>query len=198
MIKENKMILIGSTGRNSGKTTLACSLIEKYKMKYNIIGLKVTTISSRSAKCPRGGEGCGVCTSITGDYDIKFEKKRNSDKDTVRLLNSGCEEVYWIRAHRDSLSKAYEEFMEISKGYDIIICESNSLRHIVEPAVFIMIKNTDDELMKPTSREVIGYADIIIGSCDEDEAERISDLINIDKTGVYYERENEDPRKGYN
>ncbi|WP_406542459.1 hypothetical protein [Clostridium ljungdahlii] len=53
------MILIGSTARNSGKTTLAVSIINKYKLSRPVVALKVTTIQDKNGKCIRGGEGCG-------------------------------------------------------------------------------------------------------------------------------------------
>ena len=48
------MIQIGSTGRNSGKTTLAEALIKQYQEVYPIYGLKIITISGQRGVCQRG------------------------------------------------------------------------------------------------------------------------------------------------
>ena len=37
-----QMILIGSSGRNSGKTTLAVEMINRWKSRSSIIALKIT------------------------------------------------------------------------------------------------------------------------------------------------------------
>ena len=46
-IEVPNMIQIGSTGRNSGKTTLAEALIKQYQEVYPIYGLKIITISGQ-------------------------------------------------------------------------------------------------------------------------------------------------------
>lgn len=186
MIIENRMIMIGATGRNSGKTSLACEIIKNYKDSLNVVGLKITTIESRDMLCPRGGEGCGVCTSVTGNYDIIQEMGSGTDKDTVRLLDAGCSSVYWIRTHKEYILNAYEEFLEIAKDADLIICESNSLRHYVKPHLFIMIKNTSDAFIKPTAASVIEYADYIISKYDVLESKSFTNelLVNLDRRNI--------------
>jgi hypothetical protein len=69
------MILIGSTARNSGKTTLASLIINRYKLNRPVIGLKVTTIHDKNKRCIHGGEGCGVCSSLKGNFQITEDLK---------------------------------------------------------------------------------------------------------------------------
>ena len=61
------MILVGSTARNLGKTALATRPIEALRPREKVVGVKVTTIRDRGAKCPRGGDGCGACSSLNGN-----------------------------------------------------------------------------------------------------------------------------------
>lgn len=169
LIIDKRVIQIGSSGRNSGKTTLAEKIIYKYKDSLDIYGLKITTISQRNMKCPRGGDGCGVCTSLTKDFDIKEIKKEafNLNKDTTRILLAGCKKVFWMRAYKDRIKEAYQNFLKLIPKECIIIVESNSLRKIVEPRVFIVIKNTDDENMKESCRSVIEKADYILDDIED-------------------------------
>ena len=67
------MALIGSAGRNSGKTVLACQLIQHLKRSGPVVGLKVSTIYGDGRTCLRGVEGCGVCTSLDGAYCLVQE-----------------------------------------------------------------------------------------------------------------------------
>ena len=62
MIKLDGMLMIGSAGANVGKTELACALIKKISKSTDVIGIKVTTIRVKDGQCPRGGNGCGVCS----------------------------------------------------------------------------------------------------------------------------------------
>lgn len=171
--------MIGSTGRNSGKTTLSTNFIKINKNKLNIIGLKVTTIAERDGSCPRGGEGCGICSSLVGNYDIKIEEGHDNSKDTVRLVQAGAKKVYWIRAHKDYLKDAYKEFRDLINPNEFIVCESNSLRNYVKPRVFAMIKNTSDEHIKPTAAQVIDQADIVLGKFrgEKEALEYVEDLV---------------------
>ena len=86
MIKLDTMLTIGSAGSNVGKTELVCALLRKFSKKVDIIGIKVTTIKDKDGQCPRGGKGCGVCSSLDGDFHITEETNSESGKDTARIL----------------------------------------------------------------------------------------------------------------
>ena len=80
------MILVGSTARNLGKTALASRVIEALRPREKVIGVKVTTIRDKGEICPRGLDGCGTCSSLTGNYEILEERDPYGDKDTSQLL----------------------------------------------------------------------------------------------------------------
>lgn len=174
------MILIGSTARNSGKTTLAISIINKYKLNRPVIGLKVTTIHEKSGKCIRGGEGCGVCTSLKGNFEITEELNADNNKDTSLLLAAGAENVYWLKTLKNNIYEGFEAFINQIPENTLIVCESNSLRKVVNPGVFIMVKNTQDSQIKKSASDVIDQADIIIeNNFNNDFQEIIKEIGNI-------------------
>ena len=72
-IRVPRMLLIGSMGRDSGKTLVACSVIIRLKGEHKVVGLKVSTIHTNERRCLRGGEGCGVCTSLEEDYCLTID-----------------------------------------------------------------------------------------------------------------------------
>ena len=82
MLKLDGMLMIGSTGANVGKTELACQILKRFADKHKIVGIKVTAISQDSSQCPRGGDGCGACSSIEGTFCITEEKCSGTGKDT--------------------------------------------------------------------------------------------------------------------
>lgn len=166
MIKLDNMLMIGSAGSNVGKTELACTLIRKFSKKADIIGIKVTAIKDKDGQCPRGGEGCGVCSSLDGDFHITEETNSNSDKDTARLLAAGASRVFWLRTMQTHLKETIEALLEIIGHSQILICESNSLRQVVEPGLFLMVGDPALNVWKNSAQKVKKYADRIVVSND--------------------------------
>lgn len=162
MIEVPSMVMIGAAGRNVGKTEFACSVIRKFADRYDVIAAKVTTINQRDGKCPRGGEGCGTCSSIDEDFVITTETCADSPKDTSRLLAAGAQKVYWLRAMKDSLEEACRALLEAIGPGRLIVCESNSLRHVVKPGLFLMVKDSNNGSLKPSAQAVVDHADMVV------------------------------------
>lgn len=156
------MILIGSTSRNSGKTTLASLIINKCNLNRPVVGLKVTTIHDKNKKCIHGGEGCGVCSSLKGNFQITEELDASNNKDTSLLLAAGAKQVYWLKTLENNIYEGFEAFIAQIPRNILIVCESNSLRTVVNPGAFIMVKNTRDDQIKKSASDVIDHADLII------------------------------------
>jgi molybdopterin-guanine dinucleotide biosynthesis protein A len=159
MIKLDGMLMIGSARTNVGKTELACALIRKFSKSGNITGIKVTTIKEKNGQCPRGGEGCGVCSSLDGVYCITEETDNNSDKDTARLLAAGASRVFWLRVLKEHLPAGTTALLDVIGPDAVSICESNSLRQVVEPGLFLMARSNDSKVWKSSAEEVRKYAD---------------------------------------
>ena len=180
-----QMLLIGSTGRNGGKTTLAAEVVRQWKNKFSIIGLKVTTIQKKDGECPRGGEGCGVCSSLKGNFEVLEEIDQNANKDTSILLAAGAVKVYWLKALRTHIYEGIKDFMANVPENTLIICESNSLRNAVTPGGFIMLNNTGNAQVKISAGEVMNKADIIIDYDVKNNINTIIERIEVDKIQSY-------------
>ena len=180
MLKLSGMLMIGSANRNVGKTEFACSLIKKFCSQRNIIGIKVTAIDHTNSSCPRGGEGCGACSLDDDNYVITEETDSRLDKDTCRMLAAGAKKVFWIRALKTHLNEAITELMNTIGNDAVSICESNSLRQVVEPGLFFMLKRPG-QIEKASAEAAVYYADRIVvfdGSkldIDADEIELVDD-----------------------
>jgi len=164
MFKLDGMLMIGSAGRKTGKTELACALIRKFSKDRDIIGIKVTTIEERDGQCPRGGQGCGVCSSLDGDFYITEETDSNSEKDTARLLAAGAKRVFWVRVMKTHLEESLTALLDVIGADAVSICESNSLRQVVEPGLFLIVKGRDVKVWKSSARQAKRYADRIVVS----------------------------------
>ncbi|MBA7608813.1 Molybdenum cofactor guanylyltransferase [subsurface metagenome] len=164
MLKLDGMLMIGSAGINAGKTVLACAVIKKFCKSTNITGIKVTTIKAKDGTCPRGGRGCGVCSSLDGNFCITEELKRNSSKDTSRLLAAGASRVFWLRVMRSHLKQGLNALLSIMGPDAVSICESNSLRHVLEPGLFLMVTAPNLKKWKASAQDVRRYVDKVVVS----------------------------------
>jgi molybdopterin-guanine dinucleotide biosynthesis protein A len=164
MMRLDGMLMIGSAGANVGKTELACSLIKKFVKIRPIIGIKVTTIEAKDGQCPRGGEGCGVCSLLEGDFAITEEADSDSEKDTARLMASGAGQVFWLRVMKEHLEQGINDLLSVVGSDAVLVCESNSLRQVVEPGLFLMVESRSVKKWKASAREVKEYADRIVVS----------------------------------
>jgi shikimate kinase len=161
VIEVANLLLIGSTARNSGKTTLAVELAKRLAGDVSLVALKVTRISDEGGGCPHGEQGCGLCEHFKGNFCLERETDSSSGKDTSLLLESGLRQVYWLRAREEALADGYNAFVSKVGSDCLIIAESNSLRKYVQPLVFIMIVGGSSRI-KTSARAVLEQADLVI------------------------------------
>jgi molybdopterin-guanine dinucleotide biosynthesis protein A len=171
------MILIGSTARNLGKTELAARLIEALRPGGKVVGVKVTTIRDRGGRCPRGGEGCGTCSSLTGNYEIREETDPDGAKDTSQLLRAGAARVLWLKVRKDALAEGLEALMARIDRDAVIVAESNSLRKVVTPNLFLMLKGPEGDPVKPSAREVMPFVDLVVPSAGGSGSYPVADIL---------------------
>ncbi|MFC6171813.1 hypothetical protein [Loigolactobacillus jiayinensis] len=168
-----QMIQIGSTGRNSGKTVVAKKLIQRFKQQHTLVALKIITITGARGKCQRGGVGCGICTSIDAGFELIEETNHLGKKDTMELLKAGCQQVFLLKAFKDSLLDGFKSFLAAIPDSACIICESNSIRDCVRPGIFLMLNNQKKQI-KPTAASVYDLADLVLTAPTDQELMQIN------------------------
>lgn len=161
MIKLGSMLMIGSTGRNIGKTRLACKLLRKFSQTHSIVGIKVTPITAGDEQL-FPNDNYKAHFSLDGAYNIIEETNTHSNKDTARLLRAGASRVFWLRVVKERLLEGLTALMNIV-GSDIIsICESNLLRDVVEPGLFLLVTSPDPNSWKSSALKVQEHADRMV------------------------------------
>ena len=156
------MLLLGAEGRNAGKTTFACAVIARFSKDFPVVGVKFTTVESRSTPCPRGGDGCGACDSFEGPFCIAQETDSASRKDTSRMLQGGARKVFWARSRSDSLRQCLADLRTRIGPQALVVAESNSLAGVCDPGLFLMIREQGASTAKPTARMVLEHADRVV------------------------------------
>lgn len=162
MSVQPNLLIVGSTGRNIGKTEFACGIIEAHAGNRDIYGVKVIPVDRGREKCHRGPEGCGLCDSLTGDFEIIEEKDKQSAKDTARMLKSGARKAYLLIVERRCLERGIRALLKMMPEKVLVVIESNTIRKVIEPGLFIVIKKKSETKIKPSCAEVIGFADKIV------------------------------------
>ena len=172
MLTLPNMLLIGAADRNVGKTNFACSLIRKYSnsrppaARTPVVAAKITVIKEKGDKCPRGGQGCGVCTSLSSDFLITEELNSTASKDTSKMLAAGATKTFWLRVLASDMEEGVKALLRVIRDAveceSMIICESNSIRNVIEPGLFVVLKKVGKSYIKPSCSDVIGFADKIV------------------------------------
>lgn len=134
MLTIPEMVMIGGNSRNSGKTTIACSIIRKLATNHEVIGLKVTSVRPGEENL-HGSHDEG----IPANFSIFEEKITESHKDTSKMLKAGATHVYYIQVADTNIEEAISYFLTRHIKKQLIVCESRSLREIVTPGLFLMM-----------------------------------------------------------
>ncbi len=180
MIEAPRMLIVGSTGKNSGKTDFVCSLIDRFHSNHEIIAVKVTTVKEIDDKCTRSCLDCGVCTDLSSNYLITREIDEGRDKDTKRMVAAGASKVFWLRVLREHLHEGAAALLDGISKDALIICESNSLRSLFDPGAFVMCNRRGESRFKESAEAVRAHVDRLVTFTDNVDRRFDLDLDDIE------------------
>lgn len=167
--KLNNIILISGSGRNVGKTTLACNIIKKLSLEKDVVGLKISPHfhkTSQLQKLISEGEG----------FKVYQELDINSAKDSSRMLESGAVKVYFIQCSDDKIKIALESISNLLPTNSPIVCESGSFANTYEPGLHLLVVDANPDENKISYQNNLKNADQIIAKNDFNTEENFFDL----------------------
>jgi hypothetical protein len=132
-MKVPNLLLIAGTGNKSGKTTLACMVIEQFK-GYGITGIKITPHFHETTP------GLILLNEKPG-YSVYEETNPDSAKDTSRMLKAGAAKVFFAKVTDADLLTAFKEILNHIPPGIPIVCESPALRFFIDPGLFIIMRS---------------------------------------------------------
>jgi len=156
------MVMIGGNSRNAGKTTLACNIIRKLSTQHSVFALKVTSIRPGDA----GLHGSHDEASFIG-YSILEETNSVSVKDTSLMLQADAKHVFYVRASEGYVEEAIVDFLSKYNHNQPIVCESRSLREIVNPGLFLMMMRIPPQGVGKDVTNYISLADKVLTFSDD-------------------------------
>lgn len=168
------LLLIAGTGRNSGKTTLACNIIHNFTF-HKPVAIKI------SPHFHMGASGLDIITQNKG-YNIYRENSSTSGKDSARMLKAGAEAVYYMEVLDNNLLEAFQYLMKKIPNNVPVVCESPALRKFINPGIFLI---ADSPYTLNKKKDVLGWkdrADYFLNS-DIDDPEKLSELLHFNSLG---------------
>jgi len=137
----NNFLLISGSGRNIGKTTLACKIISELSCKHNVVGLKIS---------PHFHYDTNKQDIVIQEknYSIYKEKSFNSGKDSSRMLDAGASKVYFIESDDIGVGEAIKKVLGLLENEIPVVCESGSFLNIYKPGMHIFVDNGTGEKVK--------------------------------------------------
>ena len=139
----NSLMLIAGSGRNVGKTSIVCKLIDRKKSQTDLVAIKVSPhLHEEQDENSKLFSGHG--------YAVYEEFDPNGSKDSSKMLKAGAKRVFYIQANDRRVGEAFAKLMEVLPKLPII-AESGGLRHYYRPGLFFMCHKKDTEITKEKS-----------------------------------------------
>jgi len=162
-------VLVGGTGRNIGKTTLSELLINHLSNFGPVVGIKISNIK------PEGLKFHGTHKAKSdANFFIWEETSTSGNKDSMRFLKAGAKKAFFIQTGDEFIQEAFQRMIQQLEGSEIVVCESNSLRNVMIPAMFFMIKGKRNHSSKGYVEKFFEMADYVVKSMDLEQFEKLS------------------------
>lgn len=136
----NRLVIVGGTGRNVGKTEFICRLITNISTEHPVYAIKVSAIFP-GEELFHGNHSVNKTTS-----HLIEEKNKFTDKDTSRMLRAGAIQVFYLRTCDSRIKAGFDAFLKRIPEKAALVCESNSLGLFVEPALSLMVKPVSGQI----------------------------------------------------
>ncbi len=149
------LLLIAGTGRNTGKTTLAGKIIQKFSPGKTIIALKITPHFHKNIQS-------GKILINEKNLYIAEETDPTTGKDSSLMLKAGAQQSYFVMANDEHLSEVIQNIFRLIPSDALLVCESGGLRDWVVPGVFLLMNRKDIEILKPNEEKLKMLADRLI------------------------------------
>ena len=135
------LLLISGSGRNCGKTTLACEIIKNISANAQVIALKISPhfhlLSDKQAL-------------LFEDPNLKIyrELDETTEKDSARMLKSGATHVYYVQCEDNYLPSAWHQVSKILPINSPVVCESGSLGLVYKAGLHLLVEGRNTDKMK--------------------------------------------------
>ena len=150
-----QLLIIAGTGRNTGKTTLACQIIRKFRAYRSIYAIKITPHFYKNLQT-------GIVLTDNPNLYIAEETDTSTGKDSSLMLEAGAQKSYFVMATNEYLCTAITNIIKLIPSDSLIVCESGGLRNWVVPGLFFMMDKINEGCLKSDIEKLKILADRVI------------------------------------
>jgi len=126
------ILTISGTGRNVGKTTLACSIIKKIAQNARVTAIKITphfhAVDYQSSLLEK-----------PGIYKVYQEDSKDGDKDSSRMLAAGADRVLYVQTIEEYLDDLWKEISGFVNKESPVIIESGGIHNAIKPGIALLL-----------------------------------------------------------
>jgi len=155
MIEFKNVILVSGSGRNCGKTTIACNIISHLSKSNNVIGLKIS---------PHFHKTNNSQTLITEGIGYKIFKENDitTNKDSSRMLQAGANDVYFVLCDDDNILVTQNILKQLLPLKSAVVCESGLFAKNFKPGLHILVEGANPDKSKKSYKTNLQKSDIKI------------------------------------
>ena len=149
-----KIIVVGGTASNTGKTTLVCELLRKFTHSESWEAIKLSRGHYRS--CGKDPQACCVSGLLSEQAVIRSGQAETYrfGKDTGRFWDAGAANVHWVIATDEQVEAGLHNALNRVKTRGVIIEGTSVLRHL-NPNFAILAVSATDKKYKASARWAI-------------------------------------------
>jgi hypothetical protein len=134
----SNILTISGAGRNVGKTSLACRIIEKLAGTHKLTAVKISP-HFHQVDYPN------ALFEKPGAYSLYRENKKDREKDSSKMLAAGADPVYYIQTNDVHLSDAWKKLSEVIGDDEPVVVESGALKKLLDPGLSIIVMNPESK-----------------------------------------------------
>ena len=165
-MSEHRPVIVAVSGlsSNTGKTTLACDLIERMP---GWEAIKLTRGHYRS--CGKDPNGCCVSDLLGDEPLIRSGRESNYEKgkDTGRFWDAGAANVHWVIVGEDQVAQGIAQALARVQSVGVIV-EGNSFLEYINPDYAITCARAGENKLKSSARRALARADALYLSTLDD------------------------------
>jgi len=177
-VKKDRPIIVAISGlsSNTGKTSLACELLNRLP---GWEAIKLTRGHYRS--CGKDPAGCCVSDLLREEPLIRSGREANyeSGKDTGRFWEAGAVNVHWVIVDEDQVEEGINRALARVRTGGVIV-EGNSFLDFVTAGFAVICARAGENRLKASARRTLAKADALYLSTIDD-SDRITAIKRFEK-----------------
>ena len=177
-MKKDRPIIVAISGlsSNTGKTSLACELLNRLP---GWEAIKLTRGHYRS--CGKDPAGCCVSDLLREEPLIRSGREANyeSGKDTGRFWEAGAVNVHWVIVDEDQVEEGINRALARVRTGGVIV-EGNSFLDFVTAGFAVICARAGENRLKASARRTLAKADALYLSTIDD-SDRITAIKRFEK-----------------